>query len=125
MRDAQFDIIIKSIDELKGQNKDLELVKATVLFYHLPRQYRMIYSRMSEDKIQQILKAAPGSKPEDYGFSKDKDGKYYTVDRYFDQEKEINAQDAVGLMTEERVKNLTTIVQFLEKQGALEKKEGN
>lgn len=47
------------------------------------------------------------------------------MDRYFDQEKEINAQDAVGLMTEERVKNLTTIVQFLEKQGALEKKEGN
>jgi len=68
MRDAQFDLVIKSLDELKAKNKDLEQVKATVMFYHLPRVYRNIYSKISADKIQQILKSAPGSKAQDYGF---------------------------------------------------------
>ena len=61
------------------------------------------------------MKAAPGAKSEDYGFSKEQDGKYYSVNRFFDEEKEINSADAFGHMTEERVKNLTTIVQYLEK----------
>ena len=84
------------------------------MFYHLPRVYRNIYSKISADKIQQILKSAPGSKAQDYGFQPDTDAKYYTVDRFFDEEKQIDTQDAFGHMSEERVKNLTTIVQFLE-----------
>ena len=81
-------MVISYLDELKPKNKDLEQVKAVMLFHHLPRLYRNIYTRVSADRIQQLLKAAPGAKAEDYGFTADpSDKKYFVVDRFFDEEK--------------------------------------
>ena len=116
MANAQFPLVASQLDALKAQCKELEQVKVMVLFYHFPRLYRHVYSRLSADKMQVILKAAPGAKAEDYGYQAEPDGKFYVVDRFFEDEQEINAQDACGHMSQERIKNLTTIVQYLEKQ---------
>ena len=62
------------------------------MFYHLPRLYRNVYSRVSAERVQLFLKAAPGSKAEDYGFTADPtDNKYFVVDRFFDDEKVLQS----------------------------------
>ena len=81
-------------------------------FFHLPANYRKLYTTLSKDKVDAILKLAPaGAKAESFGF-RAADGMYAIMADFT----EVEGPATKGGNSElESIQDITRLVQYLER----------